>query len=131
MGKEKFDNSEYPLQELTGKIIGLCMEVHRHLGHGFLEVVYKDALVRELMNNGISFDREKKYEILYKGEKLKHFYIADFLIENNLILEIKAQAGIADENYKQVINYLAASKCKVGLLINFGEASLKFRRVIL
>ncbi|HET6992900.1 MAG TPA: GxxExxY protein, partial [Bacteroidia bacterium] len=128
---KKYSEDKYPDQELTGKIIGICMEVHRQLGHGFLEVVYQEALSHELSLKGVSSEREKKYTIAYKGITLSHFYIADFVIEGKLIVELKAQNGIIDEHYKQVINYLAASKCQCGLLINFGEASLKFRRLAL
>lgn len=130
-GINKYSEDKYPEQELTRIIIGICMEVHRQLGHGFLEVVYQDALNHELKLNGISFERKKKYTIDYKEIILSHFYVADFVIENKLILELKAQNGIVEEHYKQVINYLAASKNECGLLVNFGEPSLKFKRVIL
>jgi GxxExxY protein len=129
--KITYNEEQYPLQELTGKIIGICMEVHRQLGHGFLEVIYQDAVAYELKVHGISFEKEKRFTIDYKGTILPHFYVADFIIAGQLILELKAQSGIVDENYKQLINYLAVSKCRLGLLANFGEGSLKFKRVIL
>lgn len=123
-------NENYPLQKETFEIIGICMEVHRVLGKGLLEIVYKDAIQHELNLKNISYEREKKYEVEYKGIILPHHFYADFVI-NNIIVEIKAQNGIAEEQYTQVLNYLAVSKCKVGLLINFGESSLKFKRFIL
>jgi GxxExxY protein len=122
---------KYPFQKETFETIGLCMEVHKQLGRGFLEIVYKDALLLECVDKSIPFEREKKFEIEYKGKLLSHFYVADFILFNNIILEIKAQDGVVEEHYKQVINYLAVSKLKVGLLVNFGEDSLKFKRIIL
>ncbi len=121
----------YPLQDEAFQIIGTCMEVHRELGKGFLEIVYKDALEYEFNKKGITFEREKKFDIQYKEIKLAHSFYADFVVYNNIILEVKAQEGIIDESYKQVINYLAVSKLQLGLLVNFGEASLKFKRIVL
>ncbi len=122
---------KYPFQEETYKLIGVCMEVHRNLGKGFLEVVYKDALQYELRKVNIEFEREKKFEITYKDIILPHYYIADFLAFGKIIIEVKAQENVAENHYKQVINYLAVSKLKLGLIINFGEESLKFKRVAL
>ncbi len=122
---------EFRYKDITYKVIGICMEVHRQLGHGFLEVVYKDALQHELRVNGIAFMRERKFEVRYKEIILPHFYVADFVIGDEIILEVKAQHGIVDANYKQVINYLAVAKCHCGLLINFGEPSLSYKRIVL
>jgi GxxExxY protein len=122
---------KYPFQEETYKLIGVCMEVHRNLGKGFLEVVYKDALQYELRKVNIGFEREKKFEIAYKDIILPHYYIADFVAFGKIIIEVKAQENVAENHYKQVINYLAVSKLKLGLIINFGEESLKFKRVAL
>lgn len=107
------------------------MEVHRILGSGLLEIVYKDAIEYELKSRKIKFEREKKYEVEYKEIILPHHFYADFVINNKIILEIKAQTGVANEHYAQVINYLAISKCKVGLIVNFGEKSLVYKRVVL
>jgi GxxExxY protein len=107
------------------------MEVHRNLGKGFLEVVYKDALQYELRKVNIGFEREKKFEIAYKDIILPHYYIADFVAFGKIIIEVKAQENVAENHYKQVINYLSVSKLKLGLIINFGEESLKFKRVAL
>ncbi len=121
----------FSMREETYKIIGLAMEVHRSLGKGFLEIVYKDALEIEFGDNNILFEREKPFIIEYKERILKRKYNADFVVFGNLILEIKAQPGIYDEDIKQTINYLACSKLSLGLIINFGEDSLTFKRVIL
>jgi len=121
----------FPMREETYKIIGLAMEVHKTFGKGFLEVVYKDALEIEFHDHKIPFEREKPYIIEYKQRILKRKYIADFVTCGNLILEIKAQSGIFDEDIKQTINYLACAKLNLGLILNFGEESLTFKRVIL
>ena len=113
----------------TFEIIGISMEVHRILGKGLLEIVYKDAVEHELKLKGINYHREKKFEIEYKGIILPHFFVADFII-NNIIVEIKAQNGMATDQYAQIIKYITISKGKVGLLINFGEPSLKFKRFV-
>src|SRR5690349_14817363 len=123
-----FEPEKYPLQKETFQLIGIGMEVHRTLGHGFLEIVYKDAIEIELKNKLISYEREKKYEIDYKGMTLPHFYFSDFIIMDKIILEIKAQQGIADQHFKQLINYLKVSACQIGIIMNFGEPSLKYKR---
>jgi GxxExxY protein len=88
-------------------------------------------LSHELQQRKIPFEKEKRFAIKYKNITLPHYYISDFIIFDKIIIEIKAQESIADGHYKQLINYLAVSKMKLGLLINFGEDSLKFKRVIL
>ena len=118
-------------QDITYKIIGSCMEVHRSLGRGLLEVIYKDALEHELRLTGIKYEREKNYNVVYKGYLLKHQFCADFVVEDKIILEIKSCNHIIDEFIKQTLNYMAISQCKIGLLINFGEPSLNFKRLIL
>ncbi len=122
---------KYPLQKETYQIIGICMEVHRNLGHGFLENVYKDALEYEFQQNGVPYDRERSYRIKYRDGYLKHGYNADFVVYDENALEVKATNGVATGTFSKVINYLAASKCKIGLLVNFGEPSLYHKRFIL
>jgi GxxExxY protein len=119
------------LKEETYTIIGLCMEVHKILGKGHSEVVYKDALEYEFKLNSIPFEREKKYEIEYKDIVLPRKYVADFVVYDEIILEAKAIECFSNSNIKQTLNYLAASKNQLGLLVNFGEDSLKYRRIIL
>lgn len=118
-------------KEEAYKIIGICMEVYNQLGKGFNEVVYADALEIELIDNGIEYSRERKYAINYKGNLLKHKYKADFVIDNKIVLEIKAIDCLVSAHIKQTLNYLAVSKLKLGLLINFGEDSLKYKRIVL
>ena len=104
-----FAKEKYPLQEESFQIIGLCMEVHKILGKGLSEVIYKDAIEYELKSKNISFEREKKYEVEYKGTILPHYYFADFVIDGKMILEVKAQQGVLEEHYRQIINYLAVT----------------------
>lgn len=111
-------------------VIGLSMKVHNNLGKGFKEVVYKDALEIEFKNNNIPFEREKPFKISYEGTILPHSFIADFLIYDSIILEIKASSFFHPDNFKQTINYLKASKIKLGILINFGESKLNFKRIV-
>jgi GxxExxY protein len=111
--------------------IACCFEVHKNLGKGFLEAVYVDALCYELNNRSIPFEREKRFEIPYKDIVLPHYYYCDLIIYDRIIIEIKAQENIVNSHYKQLINYLAITNCKLGLLVNFGEDSLKFKRVML
>ncbi|MBU3010240.1 GxxExxY protein [Polaribacter vadi] len=118
-------------KEETYKIIGICMEVHNQLGKGFNEIVYSDALEIELIDNNIKYSKEKKFSISYKGNILPHKYRADFIINDKIILEIKAVQCLTSSHIKQTLNYLAVSSLKLGLLINFGEDSLKYKRVIL
>lgn len=121
----------FPLTDLTYKIIGICMEVHRHLGHGFLEIIYKDAIEIEAVHNGLNFCREREYDICYKRIRLPHKFFADFVVDDNIIVEIKAAEGaITGENIAQTLNYLKASDCKVGLIVNFGRKSLEYKRLI-
>ncbi|WP_396186316.1 GxxExxY protein, partial [Flavobacterium sp.] len=119
------------LREESYKIIGLCMEVHRILGKGHSEVVYKDALEYEFRTNFIPFEREKSYEIEYKDIVLPRKYIADFVLHNEIIFEVKAISQLTNSDIKQTLNYLASSKNKLGLLAYFGEDSLKYKRIIL
>ena len=118
-------------REETHRLIGLCMEVHRELGKWHDEIVYKDALVVELSRASIPFERDKKYEISYKGVLLAHPYYADFIVWDKIIFEVKAIETLTDSHIKQVLNYLAASKLRVGLLVNFGADSLEWKRVVL
>lgn len=127
----KYSEKEYPLQKESYQIIGICMEVHRILGKGLLEIVYKDAIEYEFKSKNIPFEREKKYEVEYKEIILPHYFFVDFVVSDKVILEVKSQKGIVDEHYSWVINYLGISKCSLGLIVNFGENSLTTKRVVL
>ncbi len=119
------------LESETFEIIGICISVHKTLGHGFSEIVYKDAIELELQQRGIPYQREMEFKINYKGIILPHRFYADFVINNQIILEVKAQeGGLADAQVPQIINYLKVSRCNVGLLVNFGRTKLEYRRLV-
>ena len=125
------DVNTYPLQDETDKIISIAIEVHKILGAGFLEIVYKDALEYELKCADFDFEREIEYKIPYKQIMLKHKFYADFVVFDKVIVEVKCKtAGIAAEDLSQTINYLKVSGCKVGLILNFAAAKLQIKRVV-
>ena len=117
-------------KDRTYGIIGAAMSVHTELGMGFLEAVYGDALAIELERRHIPFEREKSIHIMYKGQKLNHYYVADFLCYGDIIVELKAVEQIQSVHMAQVLNYLSATGFKLALLINFGEKSLKYKRIV-
>ncbi len=131
MERKKYDPSLYPFQDQTETIILKGIEIHKTLGAGFLEIVYKDAFEYEFKSDSIFYEREKEYRITYKGVCLPHRFYADFVIFGNIILEIKAkEGGIAEEDYAQTLNYIRCAGCKVGLILNFGKSRLEIKRVV-
>ncbi|MEZ4593283.1 MAG: GxxExxY protein [Chloroflexota bacterium] len=121
MGKLLYEN-------LSHSIIGAAMEVHKTLGYGFLESVYENALAHELDLRGVRVERQKHLPVVYKGLAVGH-YIADMVVEDVIILELKALSkGLAQEHHAQIINYLVATGMQVGLLLNFGRPSLEYKR---
>ena len=122
-------NTNYPHSELTAKIIGAAMEVHKNLGNGFQEVIYQRALAIELDNTGLSFSREHEMQIEYKGREIGTRRV-DFFIENKVMVEIKDLMNLENVHLAQAINYLETHNLQVGLLINFGARSLEFRRLL-
>jgi GxxExxY protein len=114
----------------TYQIIGALMEVHRELGCGFLEPIYQEALAIEFDNQLIPFEAEKKISVNYKGIPLDKFYVADFVCFDKIIVELKALSALNTDHEAQIINYLNATGLKVGLLVNFGEKSLKYKRFV-
>ncbi len=111
-------------------IIGVCMEVYNHLGYGFSEIVYKDAIELELAKSEIYFEREKEFTVSYKGRILKHKFYADFIIYDKIILEVKCVTDFANEHVSQVLNYLKVSETKLALLVNFAKDRLQYKRII-
>ncbi|MCR5588312.1 MAG: GxxExxY protein [Bacteroidales bacterium] len=125
----KNNDSGLLFKEESYKIIGAAMEVHRLLGCGFVEPVYQEALEKEFVLRGIPYEREKELSVSYKGSQLSKTFKADFVCYGKIILELKAVKEFADEHYAQIYNYLRASGLDLGLLINFGSASIEFERV--
>ncbi len=111
-------------------IIGAMMEVHKTLGCGFLEAVYQEALALEFERRNIPFEQEKRINISYKGVLLKKYYEADFLCYGKIIIELKALSALTSEHESQLLNYLKATELQLGFLANFGEKSLKYKRMI-
>ena len=115
-------------KELTYKIIGCAMEVHKHLGNGFQEVIYQRALAIEMASQGIGFSREHEMQIQYKGNDIGTRRV-DFFVEDKIMVEIKAIIQLEDVHLAQAMNYVEAYDLEIGLLINFGSKSLQHKRV--
>jgi GxxExxY protein len=120
---------EYKYSELTSKIIGSAIEVHKALGNGFQEVIYQRALEIEMPLHGLMFSREYEMPIFYKEQQIGTRRV-DFLVENVISVELKAITALEDVHLAQAINYLEAYDLEIGLLINFGAKSLEFKRII-
>lgn len=116
-------------QDLTKQVIGAAMKVHRDLGPGFVEKIYQRALYLELKNSKIRFEREKRITIAYNRANLGYFD-ADFVIDGKVIVELKATEYIGDIHLAQLMSYLKAASLKIGLIINFANKSLEWKRVI-
>ena len=122
-------DSSYKYSEITGKIIGLAMQVHTYLGNGFQEVIYQRALEIELAKNLIPFEREFIMPIMYKGDRIGTRRV-DFLINNNISVELKAVIQLGPVHLAQAINYLEAYNLEIGLLLNLGAPSLQVKRLL-
>jgi len=122
--------SELIYKEESYAIIGRCMEVHNELGHGFSEIIYKDALEIEFTEYDISYEREKEYLVYYKRKLLKRKYNADFVVFDKIILEVKCVKTLTDEDVSKAINYLKVSGNKLALLVNFSREKLEYKRII-
>ncbi|HSB65863.1 MAG TPA: GxxExxY protein [Anaerolineales bacterium] len=121
--------TDYLYSDLTRKIIGAAMKVHSTLGNGFQEVIYQRALAIELGKGTVSFQRELEMPIFYDGEEIGTRRV-DFLVEDLVMVELKAVIMLEDVHLAQAINYLEAYHLQVGLLLNFGAKSLEFRRLV-
>ncbi|MBJ7879245.1 GxxExxY protein [Gelidibacter salicanalis] len=119
--------------ELSNKIIGCAIEVHKQLGPGLLESAYKECLLHELLLHGLNVQKEKPMPIIYKDVKLDHGYRIDLLVENKVVIEIKTVEGFTDVHLAQVITYLKLGNYKLGLLLNFHVTTLRngIKRVVL
>jgi GxxExxY protein len=121
-------NELYKNSELTGKIIGCAMKVHSTIGNGFQEVIYQRCLAHELKKQNLNFKKELTMSIYYEAVLVGTRRV-DFLVEDLVMLELKAVSKLEDNHLNQAINYLEAYKLETGLLINFGSKSLEFKRV--
>lgn len=124
--------TELKYGEITKQIIGCAFEVHKFLGNGFQEVIYQRALALELQRAGLAFEREIEQPIFYKAfEEQIGARRVDFIVQGNVLVELKAIVLLEDVNFAQILNYLKIYRFEVGLLINFGGKSLTFKRVVL
>ncbi|MBC5842256.1 MAG: GxxExxY protein [Flavobacteriaceae bacterium] len=121
---------EYLYADETYTIIGILFEVHKTLGKGFSEIVYKDALEFEFGINNIPYEREKEYSVNYKNTILKHRFYADFVLYKSIILEVKTVDCFNNSHYNQCLNYLKVSGNELALLVNFNSNSLEYKRII-
>ncbi len=121
-------DEKYKHSELTSKIIGCAMIVHKTLGNGFQEVIYQRALEIEMRLANLNFYREFEMQIIYREEQIGTRRV-DFLVENTISVELKAITKLEEVHFAQAINYLEAYNLEIGLLINFGETSLNFKRL--
>ncbi|ALG67579.1 GxxExxY protein [Beggiatoa leptomitoformis] len=119
---------QYKYSDLTSKIIGCAMKVHSTLGSGFREVIYQRALAIEMNLEGIAFNREFEMPIFYREQQIGTRRV-DFLVQNVISVELKATTQLENVHFAQAINYLEAYNLEIGLLINFGELSLNFKRL--
>jgi len=122
--------SDLLYSNLTREIIGAAMEVHSNLGPGFLESVYEEALAIEFDLRKVSYERQKGIDVFYK-ELLAKQFVCDFLVGEKVLVELKALKAITGVEEAQILNYLKATGLEVGLLINFGEQSLKYKRLVM
>lgn len=118
----------FPHQELTKSIIGLYYDVYNELGYGFVEKVYHNAMLIELKKRGFEIDNQKKLNVLYKNEIVGE-YIPDIIVNNKVILELKTVEYLLDIHENQLLNYLKATDCEVGILLNFGKDPQFIRKI--
>jgi GxxExxY protein len=123
--------AELLFKEESFKIIGVCMEIHKSLGMGLKEINYKDAMEIDFIEQGINYSREKKFVVKYKNKVLRNPYIADFIVYDSVVIEVKSASAIIDSHLAQALSYLAVSGMKLALVINFGERSLTWKRIVL
>ena len=122
--------SKLIFEEESYKILGVCIAVHKKMGSGFEQEVYEEVLQKEFIKHGIPFEKKKKLSLFYEGDPLQKYFIADFVCYDAIILDVRSMNFIHNNSKQQVVNYLKATNFQLGFLINFGEPSLKWKRVI-
>jgi GxxExxY protein len=121
---------EIVYQEESYQVIGILSDVHKNLGNGFSEIVYKDALEYEFKNSAVPFEREKEFRVHYKDIILNHKFYADFVLFDKIILEVKSCELIHNNHISQCLNYLKVSNNKLAILANFNKTSLEYKRIV-
>lgn len=129
--EKNYAKSKIISKEESYKIVGAAIEVHKELGPGYLEPVYQEALSLEFQFQNIPFERERLLPVYYKNINLIKRYSVDFVCFNHTIVELKATSDLSGDHLAQVLNYLKASRLKLGILINFGASSLQYKRLVL
>ncbi|MDD2320698.1 MAG: GxxExxY protein [Geobacteraceae bacterium] len=122
-------SSELILKETSFQILAAAFEVHNILGSGFLENVYQKALTKELISRGLQADEQKTITVMYKGEEVGS-YCADIVVNEEIILELKALESLAKIHEAQLLNYLRGTGLKLGFLINFGKEKVEYKRMV-
>ncbi len=122
-------SSNLPYGDITEAVIGAAFEVHKTLGYGFLEAVYRNAMMVELRARGVSAEMERRLEVRYKGEQVG-LYVADLLVDTHVLVELKVAEEYRKADEAQLLNELAATSLPVGLLINFGRRKVEFKRMV-
>jgi GxxExxY protein len=117
-------------EAITQKILGICFEVSNELGSGFLETVYKKSLLIALHQHGMKSESEAPAKVWFRGSMVGLFYV-DIIVEDLVIIEVKAVKAMLPEHEAQLLNYLKATKFKVGLIVNFGKSKMEWKRMIL
>ncbi len=120
---------KYSFEDLSGKVIGAAIEVHTELGPGFLETIYEEALKIELSEHGLRYEAQKEIAIEYLGVEVGVHRI-DLVVENSIILELKAVKELAEIHFAQLRSYLKATGLRTGLLLNFAKPTLEIKRVV-
>ncbi len=118
-------------KEEAFRIVGICMNIHRTLGMGLKEINYKDAMEIDFEEAGIPYKREERFAVKYKDQILRNPYYADFVVFESIIIEVKSASALIDAHMAQALSYLAVSGMKLALIINFGERSLTWKRIVL
>lgn len=118
------------LEDETYKILGACIQVHKNLGNGFSESVYREALAKELLKSEIPFEQEKKLPVFYEGTQLDSHFVADFVCFDTIILDIKSLGVVPQTLKQQVLKFLKSTNLEIGYLVNFGEKNLTWKRYI-
>ena len=117
-------------KDLVYDIVGCAMEVHSELGPGLLESVYEEALIIVFLEKGLQYEQQKELRIKFRGRFLEKLFSADLIVDNKVILELKAISQLKPIDEAQLINYLKATGLKVGLLLNFGKEKLEWKRFV-
>jgi GxxExxY protein len=128
----KYSKMELLLKDEVYAIVGCCIDVWKTLGYGFSEVIYKDAMEIEFIEEGVPNKREEELSVFYKGKILTHKFKADFMAFDNIIIEVKSgDDGINNAVNAQTLNYMKASGCRIGLIINFSKSKMEYKRLIM